>query len=78
MKKLRPHEYPDWPRLLRPNFAAAYVGVTPGTFATLVKNGIYPEPMRESGYQFVCWDRLALDKIIDAKSGMANKDEWPS
>lgn len=76
MKKLRPHELPGWPRLLRPEFAAAYLGVTQSTFTTLVKKGIYPAPMRESGFRFVCWDRFALDKIIDAKSGMANKGGW--
>jgi len=76
VKKLRPNELPDWPRLLRPDLAAAYVGVTQATLDTLVREGIYPAPLRENGHRFVYWDRIALDRIIDAKSGIANKGGW--
>ncbi len=69
--KLRPGDLPGWPRLLRRELAAAYCGVSPGTFDRLVRDGRFPAPIR-SGLRIAQWDRLALDRIIDLRSGIAN------
>ena len=55
---------PDWPRILRAELAAAYCGVSEGTFRTMVKNGLYPNPViKRRGV--VAWDKAQIDKRID-------------
>ena len=60
---------PYWPRLLSREHAAAYVGVSPTTFDTEVRNGVWPQPIRRGGAdskrQRLTWDRLAIDRCID-------------
>lgn len=53
----------DWPRGLRREQAAKYVGVSPSTFDTLVADGLMPQPKRLRGC--VIWDRKDLDAALD-------------
>lgn len=53
----------DWPRGLRREQAATYVGVSPSTFDTLVADGLMPQPKRLRGC--VIWDRKELDAALD-------------
>lgn len=56
------------PRGLNIQQASAYWGVSPGTFKKLVREGIAPEPIRlgEKGKQI--YDRVAMDRVMDARS----------
>jgi len=67
---------PDWPRILRAELAAAYCGVSEGTFRTMVKDGIYPNPvLRRQGV--VAWDREQIDKSIDRMAnGTKGVESW--
>lgn len=72
MSRPKPHELPSWPRLMRRDLAAAYVDVSASTFDKMVKRGEYPPPLREG--RRTLWDRVALDRVIDIKSGLENGD----
>lgn len=52
------------PRGLRRAEAAAYLGISPGTFDTWVEEGVMPQAIRRRG--IVVWDREALDAAFDA------------
>ena len=49
-----------WPRGLSREQAAAYAGVSPNTFLTEVKKGLWPKP--EARRHRKIWDRLAIDE----------------
>ena len=74
---------PDWPRILRAELAAAYCGVSEGTFRTMVKDGLYPNPVIKRG-GIVAWDKAQIDKFIDrmasgdamSKDTDAEIDDW--
>jgi hypothetical protein len=52
--------------------AAAYWGVSPGTFKTLVKRGQVPAPIKIPGLDRNIWDRTVLDRAMDAiRDGVA-------
>ena len=53
------------PRMLRRTAAAAYYGVSGGTFDNLVEAGIAPAPALRYGPRVVLWDRAEIDKYID-------------
>ena len=53
------------PRMLRRAAAAAYYGVSGGTFDKLVQEGIAPAPSLKYGTRVVLWDRAEIDKFID-------------
>lgn len=53
------------PRLLGAEAAAAYCGVSPGTFAKMIAEGKMPPAKRIHGTR-KGWCRLALDRAIDA------------
>lgn len=60
------------PRFLSREDAAAYVGVSPNTFDTEVKAGLWPPAMRRGAkLRAVTWDRHALDAMADRHSGLA-------
>lgn len=61
---------PDWPRGLRLTDAATYVGVSPSTFLTLVKERRMPEAKLARGCKV--WDRDALDRAFDLLPGGAD------
>lgn len=67
---------PDWPRILRAELAAAYCGVSEGTFRTMVKDGTYPNPViKRPGV--VAWDREQIDKSIDRlTNGTKGVESW--
>jgi predicted DNA-binding transcriptional regulator AlpA len=69
--KLQDHlAYP--PRGMRAPRAAAYVGVSPSTFLTLVSDGLMPKPKRVRG--MVLWDRFELDAAFESL-GPEQRDE---
>ncbi|WP_206079040.1 helix-turn-helix transcriptional regulator [Allomesorhizobium camelthorni] len=48
--------------------AASYVGVSPTHFDKLIRQGIMPPPNEFLGRKV--WDVRALDRVLDAKSGV--------
>lgn len=60
---MRSDDSPPWPRGLRREAAAAYIGVGATKFDDWVARGIMPKPKRQDGV--VVWDRLALDAAFD-------------
>jgi predicted DNA-binding transcriptional regulator AlpA len=62
--KRSPKRETAWPRGLRREAAADYVGVSPSHFDEWVKQGIMPKPKKIGGV--VLWDRGALDDALDA------------
>lgn len=66
-----------WPRGLRLDEAAAYVGVSATKFDEWVKRAVMPRPKRQDGV--VLWDRYRLDQSFDALPEEADKvqiDTW--
>lgn len=59
---------PDWPRMLSRDQAAAYVGVSTGTFAREVAAGFWPAPLERGRRQ--TWDRAAIDRMLDQRGGL--------
>lgn len=59
---------PNWPRCLSREQAAAYVGVSPGTFDKEVAAGLWP-PGQVRGRR-VLWDRRLIDRAQDERSGL--------
>jgi hypothetical protein len=57
------------PRGLNINQASAYWGVSPGTFKKLVRLGFAPAPMKLPGIERNIFDKIALDRAMDAGSG---------
>lgn len=55
------------PRGLNRDQAARYVGLSPTTFARLVREGVMPEPIHFG--RRVVWDRRAIDEALDRMSG---------
>lgn len=59
---------PAWPRMLSRDQAAAYLGVSPGTFLREVAHGKWPLPMERGSRK--TWDRVALDRVLDQSAGL--------
>ena len=53
-----------WPRGLRREDAADYVGISPTQFDKWVRDEILPKGTKEGGIKL--WDRYALDEAMDA------------
>ncbi len=68
-------DLPDWPRWLREEVAAHYVGVSASKFRVEVAAGIWPQPDRRGGV--VCWDRKLLDAVSDKRSNIVLNDNDP-
>jgi predicted DNA-binding transcriptional regulator AlpA len=65
------------PRGLSREQAAAYVGISPSLFDTLIKDGRMPGPKRINSR--VVWDRLKLDAAFDVLADTndgGTDDEW--
>lgn len=60
---------PDWPRLMRADMAAAYVGVGRETFMGEVERGVWPRAIERKGTgekrPLKMWDRRDLDAAVD-------------
>ena len=54
-----------WPRGLNCKQAATYVGVSPNTFLTEVKKGLWPKP-EERGHRKI-FDRYRMDEAWDRR-----------
>jgi hypothetical protein len=54
------------PRGLNIRQAAAYWGVSPNTFKKLIRLGLAPAPLRLPGLDRNVFDRLELDRAMDA------------
>lgn len=50
--------------------AASYLCVSPPTFDKLVRNGAAPAPIQLMGRKV--WDKRALDRVLDALSGISD------
>jgi predicted DNA-binding transcriptional regulator AlpA len=61
---LKPAQMPDWPRAMRLDLAAAYVGLSPTQFRIVVDVA----PVRLSQAR-VAWFREDLDAWLDMKAG---------
>ncbi len=68
---------PYWPRMLRRELAAAYVGLSPTLFDTEAKAGRLPAPVALAG-TVKAWDRADLDAWIADRKGAeeAVPDTW--
>lgn len=71
-RRLSLERMPAWPRGLSLEEAAAYVGVSPGTFAAEVEEGRFPKPLRRGpkGGRLT-WDKAAIDRRLDVLSGLS-------
>lgn len=67
MKKLKPADLPSWPRRMGADLASAYMGVSPSLFLLRVKQGKYPQPVKDG--RLSLWDRKTLESIVDAQFG---------
>lgn len=65
--RLKLADLPGWPRYLTLAEAAAYVGVSVGTFETEVTAGLWPLPRKRGARGGKpTWDRHLLDQFADA------------
>jgi len=58
---------PILPRGLNIRQASAYWGVSPGTFKKLMRLGLVPAPLELPGCERNIFDRVALDRAMDAR-----------
>jgi hypothetical protein len=71
-------QLPGWPRCLSRDEAAAYLGVSPGTFDAEVRAGYWPKPDRRGAKGGrVTWDRLLLDATQDRHSRLKMGNSEP-
>jgi len=63
------------PRGMSERQAAAYWGVSPGTFRKMTRLGLTPPPMDLPGIDRRIYDRLALDRAIEARGGASQSTE---
>src|SRR5215831_7073862 len=70
-------DLPNWPRWLREDQAAAYVGHGVGLFLQGVAAGLWPAPRRfGAGLRRIkLWDRVAIDQASDRLSNPSPDDE---
>lgn len=58
---------PDWPARMQSASAAAYMGLGLTKFLNGVKEGRYPQPIRDGGN--VLWHRVTLDQWLANERG---------
>jgi len=68
----REGRFPDWPRGMPPEMAAAYVGLSAASLQDSAKAGDAPAPVRLTASQKV-WLREDLDRWLDWKAGSKGK-----
>jgi hypothetical protein len=64
---------PHWPRGLSRTQAASYIGISPGTFDKMIRDGLMPGPKAIYGRRV--WDKLALDDAFDVLDGGHRRDD---
>jgi hypothetical protein len=62
------------PRGMSRVHAAAYVGVSPSLFDTMVRDGRMPGPKLINSR--TVWDRFALDRAFEALPDRDNRNPW--
>jgi predicted DNA-binding transcriptional regulator AlpA len=62
---------PDWPRGMRIELAASYLGISPSLLRAELVAGRFPAPVRISPGRVV-WLKEDLDRWLDAKAGRPN------
>lgn len=67
--RLPPERMPGWPRALRAELAAAYVGVSRATLHELVRRAEAPRPTYLTP-GIPVWLRDQLDAWLDARAGL--------
>ncbi len=65
---------PGWPRGLREDLAAGYVGLSEAAFRSEVKAGRAPQPVRITRARLI-WLRDDLDRYLDRLAGHAAPSE---
>ena len=68
-------DLPDWPALLGADQAAAYCGVSRGTFQKLVDNGKFPKPVKLP-IRRKLWHRASLDSALGTDDFESRKAAW--
>jgi predicted DNA-binding transcriptional regulator AlpA len=66
-------KFPHWPRGLSRTQAASYIGISPGTFDKMIRDGLMPGPKAIYGRRV--WDKFALDDAFDVLDGGHRKDD---
>lgn len=69
---------PGWPRALRAELAAAYLGMSRSVFDAAVRDGKIPKPIPTVGVLQV-WDRADLDAWLDERRLLVHaegRNEW--
>jgi predicted DNA-binding transcriptional regulator AlpA len=61
MARLKPSDLRDWPRGLKPELAAAYVGLSVSTIHRMRAEGQFPRPITVARGRIV-WPRETLDR----------------
>lgn len=61
---------PDWPRRMKADLAAAYLGISTSKFLDGVRTRRYPAG-RPDGRNLL-WDRKVLDLFVDVDSGLGD------
>lgn len=74
MSKLLP--ITAWPRLMKANVAAGYIGTSPTNLRRLVDKGELPQPLRRGGERL--WDIRDLDDHAESLSRTSGpvEGEW--
>lgn len=67
---------PGWPRGLREDLAAAYVGLSQSAVHALRTRGEFPAPVSLTPGRIV-FLRDDLDAWLDRKAGRGGVEEWP-
>lgn len=62
------------PRMLSREAAAAYAGVSPGTFTKMIAEGTMPKARKLSGRR-IAWDVRELDRYLDRLAHDDDADE---
>ena len=62
---------PHWPQGLNQQQAAAYLGVSTGTFAKELRAGVWPAPIQIAERRRKVWNRKALDAAFDRLCGLS-------
>lgn len=63
---------PDWPRMMRRDFAAAYCDLSAAGFLREVLNGTLPPSIQLDGQEH--WSRVMIDEYLERLTGGGQPD----